>query len=416
MNLVPHTFPQRLSPDVLSAPSSQESSQKQHLQHEAVSQLQSPVGFSDDKESSTTNVVEAQLEQKQLNSNIADQYRETSSTKPVLQAVNIIQLQRIDKKPASESTFVKQPQRVTGTVEMVKSLSSEKINVLTNSPTQNNLEDDSLQYSEKKAPPRRTPSNVRKMISAFESVPPKDIRSPIKPPPTKYQASPIEKKDSSETQHLEQDKSLNTEPRAFLQERLKSATLVRNLQQVPVQIGESKEKIKDTMQLELSTKNIPNKQTDSNARNEDQDDESNSKVRNSRDQEKERNNRILTRTSTCETINVSGKVPLKLSERNTPNNLSQDAKCLSHERSLDFTKIENVDKNVPYTETGTEVSKYEKLQDIEESKTNTSTDDKGDENSGGPFDQVIKVAIVIGFGLLVLFTRQRKKRRKENSA
>lgn len=68
MNLVPHTFPQRLSPDVLSAPSSQESSQKQHLQHEAVSQLQSPVGFSDDKESSTTNVVEAQLEQKQLNS------------------------------------------------------------------------------------------------------------------------------------------------------------------------------------------------------------------------------------------------------------------------------------------------------------------------------------------------------------
>lgn len=144
---------------------------------------------------------------------------------------------------------------------------------------------------------------------------------------------------------MEQDKSLNTEPRAFLQERLKSATLVRNLQQVPVQIGESnKEKIKDTMQLESSTKNIPNKQTDSNARNEDQDDESNSKVRNSRDQEKERNNRILTRTSTCETIKVSGKVPLKLSDRNTLNNLSQDAKCLSHERSLDFTKIENVDK------------------------------------------------------------------------
>ena len=68
MNLVPHTFPQRLSPDVLSAPSSQESSPKQHLQHEAVSQLQSPVGFSDNKESSTMNVVEAQLEQKQLNS------------------------------------------------------------------------------------------------------------------------------------------------------------------------------------------------------------------------------------------------------------------------------------------------------------------------------------------------------------
>jgi len=91
----------------------------------------------------------------------------------VSQAVNIIQLQCSDKQPANESPFVKQPQRVTGTVEMVKSLSLEKINVLTNSPTQNNLEDDGLQYSEKKAPPRRTPSNVRKMISAFESVPPK---------------------------------------------------------------------------------------------------------------------------------------------------------------------------------------------------------------------------------------------------
>jgi len=46
-------------------------------------------------------------------------------------------------------------------------------------------------------------------------------------------------------------------------------------------------------------------------------------------------------------------------------------------------------QNVPYTETGTEVSKYEKVQYIEESKTNTSSGDNGDENSGGPFDQVI---------------------------
>jgi len=170
------------------------------------------------------------------------------------------------------------------------------------------------------------------------------MRSHIKPPPTKYQANPIEKKDSSATQHLEQDKSLNTESRGFLQDRVKSASLVRNLQQVPVHIEESKEKIKDTVQLESSTINIPNKQTDSNARNKDQEDESNSKVPNSRDQEEERNNRNLTRTSTCETIKVSGKMPLKLSDRNTLNNLIEDAKCLSHQRSLDFPKIGNVDK------------------------------------------------------------------------
>jgi len=170
------------------------------------------------------------------------------------------------------------------------------------------------------------------------------MRPHIKPPPTKYQASPVEKKDTSETQHLEQDKSLNIEPRAFLQERVKNASLVRNSQQVPVHIEESKEKVKDTVQLELSTINILNKQTDSNARNKDQEEESDSKVAYSKDQEEEKNKRNLMRTSTFETVIVSGKMPLKLSNRNTLNNLIQDAKCLSHERSLDFPKIENVDK------------------------------------------------------------------------
>lgn len=70
MNLVLHTFPQWLFPDVLSAPSSQESSPKQYFQHDEVPRLQSPVDFSNDKERSTTNVAEAEaeLEQKQLSS------------------------------------------------------------------------------------------------------------------------------------------------------------------------------------------------------------------------------------------------------------------------------------------------------------------------------------------------------------
>jgi hypothetical protein len=37
----------------------------------------------------------------------------------------------------------------------------------------NNLEDDGLQITEKKVPPKRSPSNVMKMISAFESGMPK---------------------------------------------------------------------------------------------------------------------------------------------------------------------------------------------------------------------------------------------------
>ncbi|WJX28296.1 hypothetical protein P8452_17035 [Trifolium repens] len=264
-----------------------ESSPKQYLQREEDSQIQSPVASSnDDKESSSGNVVEAQPEpQQQINSNIADQYKKTSTTKPVSEAVSITQLQNIGKKPANQSPPKKQPQRVTSSEELVNLLSSEKIKVV-----RNNLEDDGLQITEKKVPPRRTPSNVMKMISAFESGMPKDMRPHIKPPPTKYQVNPIEKKDSSETQNSEQG-TLNIEPKGIFQEKAKSASL-----------------------------------------------------------------------------------------------------------------------NAAYIETGIEGSKYERIQNIEESKTNTSSDDNGDENSGGPFNQVIRVAIIIGFGLLVLLTRQRKKR------
>lgn len=46
-------------------------------------------------------------------------------------------------------------------------------------------------------------------------------------------------------------------------------------------------------------------------------------------------------------------------------------------------------QNATYIGTGTEGSKYEKVQDILESKTTTASNNNGDENSGGPFDQVI---------------------------
>ncbi|XP_020224047.1 uncharacterized protein LOC109806098 isoform X5 [Cajanus cajan] len=239
------TFPQRLFPDVVSAPSSQESP-KRLLQHEAVSRMQGPASSSSDKESDPRNVAGPQLDQKkQLIPNIADQYKETSSTKPLSQAVIPSQLQH----------------KVEG----------------------------GLQYSEKKISPGRTPSNVRKMISAFEGGLAKDDRSNIKPPPTKHQAISIEGKDYSKTRHLEQDKSRSTEPVELSQERVKSVSL-----------------------------------------------------------------------------------------------------------------------NAAYVGTGTEGSKYEKIQEIKESKPKTSADN-GDENSGGPINQVVKVAIIIGFGLLVLVFRQRKR-------
>jgi hypothetical protein len=117
------------------------------------------------------------------------------------------------------------------------------------------------------------------------------MRPHIKPPPTKYQVNPIEKKDSSETQNSEQG-TLNIEPRGVYQEKAKSASLVRNMQQVPEHIGESKEQI-----------NTLNRKTDN-------------KVSScSRDQEEEKNKRNLMAKSTFETVTVSGKMPLKEEKR-----------------------------------------------------------------------------------------------------
>ncbi|XP_027902018.1 uncharacterized protein LOC114162359 isoform X3 [Vigna unguiculata] len=268
------TFPQRLFPDVLSAPSSQESPKK-HLQQEA--------GSRDEKESDTR----TQLEHKQLKPNIADEYKESSSTKPVSQQKG--------KKPAYQSPSEKHPQRATGSEEIAVFFGTEKNDAPASNVVQPNEEEGGPQHSEKRASLGRIPSNVRKMISAFEGGSAQDKRSQIKPPPTKQQQSSNERRYSSKTQHLEKDKSEKTEP-ADLHERVKSSSL-----------------------------------------------------------------------------------------------------------------------NEAHVGTGTEGSKHERKVETKDSKPKTS-DNNGDENSGGPFNQVVKVAIIVGFGLLVLLTRKRRKRMKKKNA
>ncbi|CAJ1975815.1 unnamed protein product [Sphenostylis stenocarpa] len=277
-------------------------SPKKHLQQEAVSQLQVLAGSRDDKETDTRNVVGTQLDQKQLKPNNADQYKESSSTKPVSQAVTLTQSQHKGKKPAyqspspNQSPSGKHPQRAIGSEEIAILFGSEKNDAPTSNLIQPNQEESRLQYSEKRSSLGRIPSNVRKMISAFEGGLAQDKRSQIKPSPTKQQESSNERRDSSKTsQHLVRYESKKTEPAEF-HERVKSTSL-----------------------------------------------------------------------------------------------------------------------NAAHVGTGTEGSKYEKILDIKESKPKTS-DNSGDENSGGPFNQVVKVAIIVGFGLLVLLTRQRRKRMKKKSA
>ncbi|CAL0320302.1 unnamed protein product [Lupinus luteus] len=361
-------------------------SPKERLQQEAVSRIQSPVGFGNDEESVVRNVVGANLDQKQQKPNIADQYEETSSEKPLTQEVNLTQSQHKGKNPKNQSPPVKQPQRVTSSEELSNFLSSEQIDVVKNNPVQPNLEKDGGKYSEKNTPRRNpSPSNVKKMISAFEGGLPQDMRPHIKPSPIKLQPSTIGTKESSMTQHLEQHKSLKTVPEGFLQEKVKSREQINMLHEQVLP--------KDTMQLkELSTNDIMNNETDSNSRNE-------SKVTHKKDIEN-----LVDKYYSLE----SSEVWIFPDQQRKICKTSIGKGAMDILEIQDFPKLETLVKEA-YVVSEIEGGKYEKIQEIEQSKTK-SCNDNGNENSEGPINQVIKVAIIIGFGILVLFTRQRNTR------
>lgn len=76
--------------------------------------------------------------------------------------------QQKGKKPAYQSPSEKHPQRAIGSEEIAVLFGSEKIDALASNLIQPHEEESGLQYSEKRASLGRIPSNVRKMISAFE--------------------------------------------------------------------------------------------------------------------------------------------------------------------------------------------------------------------------------------------------------
>jgi len=92
----------------------------------------------------------------------------------VSQNVTLTQLQQKGKKPAYQSSSPdrspseKHPQRGIGSEEIAVLFGSEKKDALTSNLTQPKIEESDLQYSKKRTSLGRIPSNVKKMISAFE--------------------------------------------------------------------------------------------------------------------------------------------------------------------------------------------------------------------------------------------------------
>jgi len=86
----------------------------------------------------------------------------------VSQTVTFTQSQHKGKKPVSQSPSEKHPQRAIGSDEIAILFGSEKNDAPSSNLIQPNEEEGGLQYSKKRASLGRIPSNVRKMISAFE--------------------------------------------------------------------------------------------------------------------------------------------------------------------------------------------------------------------------------------------------------
>lgn len=177
------------------------------------------------------------------------------------------------------------------------------------------LEENQNSNTEKQGPLEKTPSNVRKMISAFESSLPQDSKSHIKPPITKSQSYQNGMESPLQNEHLKEAETENTEPLQSNSGRVVDTTTVGDLQQAPVYIRKKKllvgfyrdlDKMKsyqDNERLkESSEPHIQSKIMSSSAKN-------NHKVEHKEvDTREERSLEDSIKTSTIEIPSVSGQV------------------------------------------------------------------------------------------------------------
>ncbi|KAM1173828.1 hypothetical protein FF1_026464 [Malus domestica] len=73
-----------------------------------------------------------------------------------------------------------------------------------------NLQEDRLRNPEKQGPIKKTPSSVKKMISAFESGSAEDMRPQIKPPPIQIRSNKIKTGALLESHNLEEHKNVTS--------------------------------------------------------------------------------------------------------------------------------------------------------------------------------------------------------------
>ncbi|KAG6662058.1 hypothetical protein CIPAW_03G216900 [Carya illinoinensis] len=380
--------------------------------------VSNPVIFREVEKSGSESIKGIHLDQNQSTPNDADQYEELLSAMPASQGVDIHLTEVSYREPVEENESKTLPAEYPTRAicfDGVLSVESGLDIAATSNSISHDLEETMSHSHQKRTQPRKTRSNVRKMISAFESsLSQQDMQSQVKPPPTEFQ--------SEELKH--------------------GPTYIRKREEQISLLGHKSSQ--ESWQLEeLNNKKFQIIGTMPNLENEFK------AVHKEVDKEEEKSHQDSMQTSTSETPTVSGRMldehsgasrhRLESVEYNVKKHSLFESSgvwifpvearrlCVTtggtkmidlmggysmepevHQGKLNLSMGDNVEEHSVDAGIAVKVNKDEKTcHKIRNSKHEKS---ENIETSGGPVGQVVKVAIMIGFGLLVLLTSQKNNR------
>ncbi|KAG6723407.1 hypothetical protein I3842_03G205800 [Carya illinoinensis] len=379
--------------------------------------VSNPVIFREVENSGSESIKGIHLDQNQSTPNDADQYEELLSAMPASQGVDIHLTEVSYREPVEENESKTLPAEYPTRAicfDGVLSVESGLDIAATSNSISHDLEETMSHSHQKRTQPGKTRSNVRKMISAFESSLSQDMQSQVKPPPTEFQ--------SEELKH--------------------GPTYIRKREEQISLLGHKSSQ--ESWQLEeLNNKKFQIIGTMPNLENEFK------AVHKEVDKEEEKSHQDSMQTSTSETPTVSGRMldehsgasrhRLESVEYNVKKHSLFESSgvwifpvearrlCVTtggtkmidlmggysmepevHLGKLNLSMGDNVEEHSVDAGIAVKVNKDEKTcHKIRNSKHEKS---ENIETSRGPVGQVVKVAIMIGFGLLVLLTSQKNNR------
>lgn len=298
-------------------------------------------------------------------------------------------------------------------------------------------------------PPDKTPSNVRKMISAFESSLAQDMKPRVSLPKSQPSKTLVEV--ASDSTQLKEVKAEHSKPLVVDSARISSPLLIRELQMNQTFVGKTKEQmetqramceVKTTptcIQLEdhiISNERIKLEETCKNKDTDEEGESSEDLLRSSINQTDSCVNSVLVDKGSGTHLRDPHENFEVEPVANVENACSfessggwifpYDAKglCITSwgKKVMDLVGICDVEAQSPQrimssarpvatsehnVHADSNVEAKQKLHNLKRSELDKSADD---ETLGNPVGQAINIAIMVGFGILVLLTRKRKTR------